>query len=288
MVKNGNSIRKDISQNWCFNSRGVKYMKAKLGTAIIICILVSFTFGACFNMSAGSMLNYRLRHIGDDDALIKESASKSFEIIRNAVEEKDSDAIYELFSKTAKDSGITKESIDVFIDVLYGNLKNWERLGLHSSEKNEYGVRKIVYDIPYSITVGSEPYVLVFEECVRDDKNEGNMGLWSLILFFDDEDLGMPREYVGDYGVYIFTKEEVLGFKDELLKQREEEWAREEAEEAAAEEAYEKEIAEKIKAEEEKEKKEKEKAKKEKEKKKKNSIRKTVGKKWKSLKKKSD
>ena len=58
----------------------------------------------------------------------------------------------------------------------------------------------------------------------------------------------MPREYVGDYGVYIFSKEEVLGFKDELLKQREEEWVREKAEEAAAEEAYEKEMAEKIKA----------------------------------------
>ena len=159
---------------------------------------------------------------------------------------------------------------------------------MHSSEKNEYGVRKIVYDIPYSITVGSEPYVLVFEECVRDDKNDDNMGLCSLILFFHIHGLGMPREYVGDYGVYIFTKEEVLGFKDELLKQREEEWDRRHAEEAAQEAAYEKEIAEKIKAEEEKEKKEKEKEKKEKEKKKKNSIRKTVGKKWKSLKKKFD
>ena len=134
MVKNGNSIRKDISQNWCFNSRGVKYMKAKLGTVMIICILVSFTFGACFNMSAGSMLNYRLRHIGDDNALIKESASKSFEIIRNAVEKKDSDAIYELFSKTAKDSGITKESIDELIEILHGNLDSWEDEGANTSE----------------------------------------------------------------------------------------------------------------------------------------------------------
>ena len=244
-------------------------------------------------MSAGSMLNYRLRHIGDDDALIKESASKSFEIIRNAVEEKDSDAIYELFSKTAKDSGITKESIDELIEILHGNLDSWEDEGANTSEKIDYGKRQLSYRNIYLIAIDSEPYVLVLEECVRDDKNEGNMGLWSLILFFDDEDLGMPREYVGDYGVYIFTKEEVLGFKDELLKQREEEWAREEAEEAAQEAAYEKEIAEKIKAEEEKEKKEKEKekkekTKKEKEKKKKHSIRKTVGKKWKSLKKKSD
>ena len=67
-------------------------MKAKLGTVIIICILVSFTFGACFNMSAGNMLNYRLRHIEDNDALIKESEEKTFATINKAVEEKDSDA----------------------------------------------------------------------------------------------------------------------------------------------------------------------------------------------------
>ena len=263
-------------------------MKVKLGTAIIICILVSFTFGACFNMSAGSMLNYRLRHIGDNDALIRESEEKTFATINKAVEEKDSDAIYELFSKTAKDSGITKESIDVFIDVLYGNLENWEKLGLHSSEKNEYGVVSIVYDRSYLMTINFESYALVIEECVRDDKNEDNIGLMRLTLFFDYLELGMPEEKVDEYGVFFFTKEEVDSFKDEILKQREEYWEKIEAEEAAAEEAYEKEIAEKIKAEEEKEKKEKEKEKKKKEKKKKNSIRKTVGKKWKNLKKKSD
>ena len=120
--------------------------------------------------------------------------------------------------------------------------------------------------------------------CVRDDKNSDNIGLMCLTLFFRTQDLGIPGEYVGDYGVYVFTKEKVLSFKDALLKQREEKWVREEAEEAAQEAAYEKEIAEKIKAEEEKEKKEKEKGKKEKtkkekEKKKKHSIRKTVGKK---------
>ena len=268
-------------------------MKVKLGTAIIICILVSFTFGACFNMSAGSMLNYRLRHIGDDDALIKESASKSFEIIRNAVEEKDSDAIYELFSKTAKDSGITKESIDELIEILHGNLDSCENEGANTSEEIDYGKRKLSYRNFYSITIDAQPYVLVLEECVRDDKNEDNIGVWSLIFFFHIHGLGMPREYVGEYGVYVFTKDEVEDLKDELLKQREEEWDRRHAEEAAQEAAYEKEIAEKIKAEEEKEKKEKEKekkekTKKEKEKKKKNSIRKTVGKKWKNLKKKSD
>ena len=262
--------------------------KLKLTITVISLILITCLLAGCFSVSAGSALKDLLKPIEDDDKLVEKSENKTFKIIQKTIEEKDSDAIYELFSKTAKDSGITKESIDVFIDVLYGNLENWERLGLHSSRKNEYGVKKIVYDIPYSITVGSEPYVLFFEECVRDDKNDDNMGLCSLILFFDEEGLGMPREYVGDYGVYIFTKEEVLGFKDELLKQREEEWERGEAELEAMHEAYEKEMAEKIKAEEEKEKKEKEKEKKEKEKKKKNSIRKTVGKKWKNLKKKFD
>ena len=256
-------------------------MKAKLGTVMIICILVSFTLGACFNMSAGSMLNYRLRHIGDDDALIKESEEKTFATINKAVEEKDSDAIYELFSKTAKDSGITKESIDALIEVLCENSGKWEKQGRVISVENAYGTKSVVYGRSYSMTIDSEPYVIAIEECVRDDKNEDNIGVWSLIFFFRIHGLGMPREYVGDYGVYIFSKEEVLGFKDELLKQREEEWAREKAEEAAAEEAYEKEMAEKIKAEEEKKKKEKEK-------KKKNSIRKTVGKKWKNLKKKFD
>ena len=244
-------------------------------------------------MSAGSMLNYRLRHIGDDDALVKESASKSFEIIRNAVEEKDSDAIYELFSKTAKDSGITKESIDELIEILHGNLDSCENEGANTSEEIDYGKRSLIFRNTYLITIDSEPYVLHLKECIIDDKHEENIGVIRLTVFFDEEGLGMPREYVGDYGVYIFTKEEVLGFKDELLKQREEKWVREEAEEAAQEAAYEKEIAEKIKAEEEKEKKEKvkekkEKTKKEKEKKKKHSIRKTVGKKWKSLKKKFD
>ena len=240
-------------------------------------------------MSAGGMLNYRLRHIGDNDALVNESSSKSFETIRKAVEEKDSDAIYELFSKTAKDSGVTKESIDELIEILHGNLETWEDLGTANvSEKIDYGKRRITYANIYHINIDSEEYTINMMGCVRDDKNSDNIGLMCLTLFFRTQDLGMPREYVGDYGVYIFSKEEVLGFKDELLKQREEEWERGEAELEAMHEAYEKEIAEKIKAEEEKEKKEKEKEKKEKEKKKKNSIRKTVGKKWKNLKKKSD
>ena len=257
-------------------------MKVKLGILMIVCILVSFTLVGCFGTSAGGMLNYRLRHIGDNDALVNESSSKSFETIRKAVGEKDSDAIYELFSKTAKDSGITKESIDELIEILHGNLETWEDLGTANvSEKIDYGKRSITYANIYHINIDSEEYTINMMGCVRDDKNSDNIGLMCLTLFFRTQDLGIPGEYVGDYGVYIFTKEEVLGFKDELLKQREEEWDRRHAEEAAAEEAYEKEMAEKIKAEEEKEKKEKEK-------KKKNSIRKTVGKKWKNLKKKSD
>ena len=168
--------------------------KLKLTIAVISLILITCLSAGCFNMSAGSMLNYRLRHIGDNDALIKESASKSFEIIRNAVEEKDSDAIYELFSKTAKDSGITKESIDELIEILHGNLDSWEDEGANTSEEIDYGKRQLNYRNIYLIAIDSEPYVLVLEECVRDDKNESNMGLWSLILFFDDEDLEMPKE----------------------------------------------------------------------------------------------
>ena len=232
-------------------------------------------------MSGGSALKDLLKPIEDDDKLVEKSENKTFKIIQKTIEEKDSDAIYELFSKTAKDSGITKESIDELIEILHGNQGEWEDSSTYTSEKNDYGVKSVVYGRSYSMTIDSEPYVIAIEECVRDDKNEDNIGVWSLIFFFRIHGLGMPREYVGDYGVYIFSKEEVLGFKDELLKQREEEWAREKAEEAAAEEAYEKEMAEKIKAEEEKKKKEKDK-------KKKNSIRKTVGKKWKNLKKKFD
>ena len=255
--------------------------KLKLTITVISLILITCLLAGCFNMSAGSMLNYRLRHIGDDDALIKESEEKTFATINKAVEEKDSDAIYELFSKTAKDSGITKESIDALIEVLCENSGKWEKQGRVISVENAYGTKSVVYGRSYSMTIDSEPYVIAIEECVRDDKNEDNIGVWSLIFFFRIHGLGMPREYVGEYGVYVFTKGEVEDLKDELLKQREEEWAREEAELEAMHEAYEKEMAEKIKAEEEKEKKEKEK-------KKKNSIRKAVGKKWKNLKKKSD
>ena len=171
-------------------------MKAKLGTVMIICILVSFTFGACFNMSAGSMLNYRLRHIGDNDTLVNESSSKSFETIRKAVEEKDSDAIYELFSKTAKDSGVTKESIDELIEILHGNLETWEDLGTANvSEKIDYGKRSITYANIYHINIDSEEYTINMMGCVRDDKNSDNIGLMCLTLFFRTQDLGIPGEY---------------------------------------------------------------------------------------------
>ena len=91
--------------------------KLKLTITVISLILITCLSAGCFNMSAGSALKDLLKPIEDDDKLVEKSENKTFKIIQKTIEEKDSDAIYELFSKTAKDSGITKESIDVFIDV---------------------------------------------------------------------------------------------------------------------------------------------------------------------------
>ena len=234
------------------------------------------------------MIRDRLRHIGGDDTLVDVSAKKCDKKLRRAVKVKDGDVIYEMLSENVKKSEMAREDIDRIVELLHGTESSWEPSSTNISRKKYYGKKTVMYRKYYDIEINSEAYVLFIQECVRSDKKEDDLGIRLLILFYYDEDLGMPREYVGDYGVYIFSKEEVLEFKDELLNQREEEWAREEAELEAMHEAYEKEMAEKIKAEEEKEKKEKEKEKKEKEKKKKNSIRKTVGKKWKNLKKKSD
>ena len=204
--------------------------KLKLTITVISLILITCLSAGCFNMSAGSMLNYRLRHIGDNDALIRESEEKTFATINKAVEEKDSDAIYELFSKTAKDSGVTKESIDELIEILHGNQGEWEDSSTHTSEKNDYGVKSVVYGKNYSIMINSEPYVLNIKECVRDDKNENNIGLMRVTLYFRVYNLGLPRERIGAYGAFFLTKEEVESFKDELLKQRKEKHAREKAE----------------------------------------------------------
>ena len=213
--------------------------KLKLTIAVISLILITCLSAGCFNMSAGSALKDLLKPTGDD-ALVDQSVKKSFTTISKAVEEKDGDAIYGLFSKSAKQSGIGIQEIFSLLEVLDGNLESCEYSSRHTSAKNEFGKRNISYGEAYDISINSEPYVLHIRECVRDDNNADNVGVTRITIFYYDEDLGMPSEKLNDYGVCIFTKEDIVGFKDELLKQREEEWAREEAEEAAQEATYEK------------------------------------------------
>ena len=76
----------------------------------------------------------------------------------------------------------------------------------NTSEEIDYGKRSLIFRNTYLITIDSEPYVLHLKECIIDDKHEENIGVIRLTVFFDEEGLGMPREYVGGLWSIYFLK----------------------------------------------------------------------------------
>ena len=128
-----------------------------------------------------------------------EVLSTAFQQIIDAIENKDKNALKELFSKEAiKTDTHLDESIEVLFDLVEGSLISYDDLGAstcgETNDENGYRNRFTgTYDI---ITTGGE-YRLSFRMCTVDTGNRDNEGIQSLYII-RAEDTDPQFAYWGD------------------------------------------------------------------------------------------
>ena len=85
---------------------------------------------------------------------------------------------------------------------------------LFRSEEIYYGKEKISLRQGCDVTINGGIYVFALEECIRADRKEekGDIGVTSIVFYFDSNDVGFPHEKVKEHGIYVFTKEDQQGF----------------------------------------------------------------------------
>lgn len=112
----------------------------------------------------------------------KEISDKCMKDIILAIEEKDSDKIFSMFSAKAKnDNNCISEGISVFLDKFNdNNLVFEENPGPVAYEEVESGqkAKKIVNW--YDVTGENTNYIFFFVEWIEDTENPGNVGLYTL------------------------------------------------------------------------------------------------------------
>ena len=208
-------------------------MKKRPCVIALMCIMFMYSLGGCFGMpSVKDMVQLKSNRTMNKESIIQEAATKRVKKIRGAIEKKDVDAIYAMFSKTAREKGVNREEIEKFIGLMHENiiaLNDW--YAVEGKEEIYYGKEKISLRQGCDVTINGDIYVLALEECIRADRKEekGDIGVTSIVFYFDSNDVGFPHEKVKEHGIYVFTKEDIVRFRDEILKKREEFKRKEEA-----------------------------------------------------------
>lgn len=147
------------------------------------------------------MISNRLDQLNEDSA--KDLPGHRAEAIINEIDDKDSTAIKEMFSKAAQDNGISDESIQTLIDLLSEKINSWEKGVAGEYTENNYGVKKERYDYDCYLLVNNAQYHLWIEECTRDDTDEDNIGVTQITVYSDASYDSFP-EGTGDTGLYVF------------------------------------------------------------------------------------
>ena len=140
------------------------------------------------------MIQQRLDMLNSDSFVT--AYERRVEDIKKAVKNEDKDAIYNMFSQTAKDSGISDESIYEFIDFVKDDI---DTLSLQRGgyEHQEIGIK--YYIKVTELYVNGALYELSFIEYTKYDDNPDVVGVTQIAVC---PNLEYPEEIVGEYGVY--------------------------------------------------------------------------------------
>lgn len=162
-----------------------------------ICMTLLFMTGCGGKIN---MIEQRLWMLNHDpyDKVPQQHVDAISEAVRNG----DAEAIYDLFSKTAQDAGISYENIEEMIAFLQPHINTISKLICRGEyTKNDHGVKQVDLSYAVSISVNSKIYRMDIGECVRDDTNGEHIGLTWIVVH--PEGSGSCPD-VPETGMYFF------------------------------------------------------------------------------------
>ena len=172
----------------------MKYIKILIVVLLIIIVVI---LPGCIGGNA--MLESRLEMLNNNP--YENAPKERMTTIAEAIANEDNRAIYNMFSQTAKDNGVSDESISTLINFLKGSIDSLEFDGVaNETMENNYGTKKIWLAYHGLISVFDNVYVLSVKDCVGDDTGGENLGLMRLVVFPADIE-SFPD--VPDTGVYV-------------------------------------------------------------------------------------
>jgi hypothetical protein len=120
----------------------------------------------------------------------KEKALARMEEVLLAIKEKDSKALFEMFSQKAIDESdnFAAKVADLF-EFFKGDIVSWEQVVWGSSENVEYGKLSLKIRSWYTIFTDENEYTILLIDFNPDTLNKNNEGLYTLrVLKTEDED----------------------------------------------------------------------------------------------------
>ncbi len=176
----------------------------KKAVVLFFTLIFLFVFGSCsLNLQKGEnmfgkMFSKVFGGIYDSD---QEIANKRFDKALKAIRNKDKESLKSMFSKEsiAVCSEGFNESIDRLFDYFQGDVKPYDdQCPLYvdtSREKDQ--VIKNIYST-YDVMTDKQTYRIAIQDCVIDETNSANVGIWSLYIIKMEDDTDPSFAYWGD------------------------------------------------------------------------------------------
>lgn len=140
-----------------------------------------------------------VRSVANDD----KTANQKFEMIIEALENKNADELTKLFSENAiNNDDDFNEKVDSLFEYYHGDLvsyDDWDALAVYDSV-NESGDNRRVksYDLTYDVETTEQKYRFAIHYVIEDTADKNNVGIWSLYIIKAEDDTDLRFAYRGD------------------------------------------------------------------------------------------
>ncbi len=121
----------------------------------------------------------------NDDSTI---ATKRFEEILTAIENKDKDSLKSMFSKKVlEESKLIDEDIDHLFSFFQGDLVSFKKVSSSSSENRDSKERRKEIRITFNVNTTQHSYIVRFREIIEDTIKPENIGLYTLRIIKEED-----------------------------------------------------------------------------------------------------
>ena len=152
----------------------------KIKTLLILVIVMCF-LTSC--MSGGERTAMR----GSKD---EKDINAKFEVIANAINERDKDIIESLFSKNALDEADDfDENVKKLFAFVQGDIESWvKRTGSSTFGSIDHGQRKREFSAYYDVYTAEQQYFFLLRNCSIDTAQPDNVGLYLILVVKAEEE----------------------------------------------------------------------------------------------------